>query len=211
MCWFQGEDHPRMPELSRNCIKRWRELNPDWKVNILSNETIVDYVPEYFEIIKNSPNRSWAAKSDLLRILLLSKYGGVWTDASVYPVMPLNEFYNLIVNHTKFFTYRFVPRGSYDNRKKCETVSWFLCADEPELYLIEKWKEAFVNNFKTMRHWPYFTFHETLTELYDSDSEVKSTIDNMVQISQVIPHSGKKWENRVDSYMYKRPNLRTNM
>ena len=82
MCWFQGEDHPSMPELNRNCIKRWRELNPDWKVNILSNKTIVDYVPEYFEIIKNSPNRRFQACSDLLRILLLSKYGGVWADVS---------------------------------------------------------------------------------------------------------------------------------
>lgn len=208
MCWFQGEDSNTVSPLNKKCISLWKQLNTEHEVNILNIDTIKDYVPEFFEIIENSPNRSWAAKSDLLRILLLSKYGGVWVDASVYPTRPLDEFYNLIVNHTKFFTYRFVPRGGYDNRKKCETVSWFLCADEPKLYLIEKWKEAFVNNFKTMQHWPYFTFHETLTELYDIDNNIKTIVDSMVQIDEKIPHSAcKSWVDRVESHMYKRPTL----
>tara|TARA_A200000159_G_C7210435_1_gene291815 strand:- start:88 stop:744 length:657 start_codon:yes stop_codon:yes gene_type:complete len=208
MCWFQGEDSNTVPPLNKKCISLWKQLNPEHEVNILNIDTIKDYVPEFFEIIENSPNRSWAAKSDLLRVLLLSKYGGVWADASVYPVMPLNEFYKLIVNHTKFFTYRFVPRGSYDNRKKCETVSWFLCADEPQLYLIEKWKEAFVNNFKTMSHWPYFTFHETLTELYDTDPVIKTLLNDMVQIDEKIPHSAQHgWHSKKPSFVYKRPHI----
>jgi hypothetical protein len=207
MCWFQGENDSSIPSLNRECIKRWRELNPDWKVIVLSDKTIDQYVPEYFDIINNSPPRKMAACSDLLRILLLSKYGGVWCDTSVYPMLPLNKFYKKIINHTKFFTYRFIPRGGYNRRKKCETVSWFLCADEPRLYLIEKWKEAFVNNFKTMQRWPYFTFHETLTELYDSDPVIKQSLNDMIQISEKIPHSGNPWGKRKESFLYKRPNI----
>lgn len=212
MCWFQGEDDTNIPVLNKKCIERWKHFNTDWRVNILNANTIEQYLPEYFEILKNSPERPKAAKSDLIRILLLSKYGGVWVDASVYPMVPLSDFYTKIVNHTKFFAYRFIPRGSYDNRKKCETVSWFLCAAEPKLYLIEKWKEAFVTKFKTMRHWPYFTFHETLTGLYDTDATIKALLDDMVQINEKIPHSAQhlgmqKQSDWIQSYMYKRPPL----
>lgn len=208
MSWLQGLCDPHIPKLNLDCINRWKDLNPDWKVNILSNKTIVDYVPEYFEIIKNSPKRLPQACSDLVRILLLSKYGGVWVDASVYPMKPLSDFYHDIVNESGFFSYRFIPRGSYDARKMCETVSWFLCTNQPNHYLIEAWKEQFIKRFKTYNEWPYFTFHETLTFLYDNDMKIKKTINEMVEINEQIPHSAQhRWKDRIESYMYKRPVL----
>ena len=208
MAWFQGENDPSIPILNKHCIQEWRRLNPDWDINVLTNNNISEYVPEFFEIIENSPDRSWAAKSDLLRILSLSKYGGVWVDASVYPVMPLNEFYDEIVNHTKFFTYRFIPRSLSENGNR-ETVSWFLCVDRVNHPLINLWKKAFVDKFQNLKTWKYFAFHETLCELYDNDNQVKFIIDNMVQIDEKIPHSAlQSWKHRRrESYMYKRPLL----
>ena len=205
MCWFQGEEH--LKGLNELCVQRWKKINPDWQVNILSNDTIYQYVPEYFDIIKNSPPRRRPAKSDLLRILLLSKYGGVWVDVSVYPVLPLSEYYHDIVNQTGFFTYRFKPR-SINKKGDRETVSWFICVDKANHILINLWKESFIDKFQTLDVWKYFTFHGTLTELYDSNSDVRDIINNMVQIDPMIPHSAvKKWEYRKDSYMYKRPKI----
>lgn len=212
MCWFQGEGNKPLPILTRTCIDRWKELNPDWVVNILSDNTIADYVPEYFEILKNSPSRQYQACSDLLRILLLSKYGGVWVDASVYPMKPLSNFYQDIVNDTGFFTYRFMPRRISNTMGDRETVSWFLYVNKPEHYIIEKWKTKFISEFKNNKHWKYFTFHQTLADLYDDDIRVKYIIEKMVQIDQVVPHSAaKSWDNKIDSYMYKRPKLKLNM
>lgn len=207
MCWFQGEEDNSLSELNRKCINRWRQLNPTWQVNVLSDKTIAEYVPEYFEIIKNSRRRQMQKKSDLLRLLLLSKFGGVWVDASVYPMMGLNEFYNKIVNETGFFAYRFIPRGGYRGTNKCETTSWFLCSNVQEHYLIENWKKLFIEKFKKMKIMRYFELHETLTDLYDTDDKVKYIIDNMIQIDEKIPHSacGK---NIKKSYLYKRPNLK---
>lgn len=212
MCWFQGEE--RLKNLNKLCVERWKKLNPDWQVNVLSDDTISQYVPEYFDILDNSPKNSKGnyirrgpACSDLLRILLLSKYGGVWVDASVYPMIPLSDFYDKIVNETGFFAYRFIPRGGYQGMKSAETCSWFLCANKPKHYLIEKWKSLFTNRFKTKKDWPYFTFHQTITDLYDTDSKIKKIIDDMIQIDQKIPHSAvSNWEKRKDSYVYKRPN-----
>ena len=59
MCWFQGESS-KMPSLNRTCIEKWRKFNKDWKVIVLDNETIPNYVPEYTEILKESPKRKKA-------------------------------------------------------------------------------------------------------------------------------------------------------
>ena len=210
MCWFQGLDQLDQNSLNGKCINRWINLNPDWDVKVLSNQSIKEYVPEFFEIIKSSPKRSIQAKSDLLRILLLDKFGGVWADASVFPKYPLTDFYDKVVNETGFFTYRFMPRGGYDRRKKCETVSWFLCTNKRQHQLIQAWKKQYIKNFKNIKGWwPYFTFHESLTQVYDSNEEIKFIVDNMVQINEKIPHSAiRKANNIKESFVYKRPNLK---
>ena len=208
MCWFQGEDDKFMPELNKKCIQCWKELNPSWQVNVLSNKNIADYVPEYFDIVETSPQRNIQARADLLRILLLSKFGGVWVDVSVFPMESLSRFYHKVVNETGFFTYRFIPRGGYGT-DLLETVVWFLCVSSPNHYLIDNWKQAYIENFINLQSWRYFTFGETLTDLYDEDEQVKYIIDNMVQIDEKIPHSALKlgWDNKKPSYMYKRPSI----
>lgn len=217
MCWFQGLQHFRKKRnhLNGACIQKWKELNPDWEVNVLDNDTINEYVPEYWSIVKKATDlnrsRGAPAKSDLLRILLLSKFGGVWVDASVYPMEPLSNFYDKLVNETGFFAYRFFPRswGKGANRGACarETVSWFMCAQEPQNYLIEEWKHLFINRFIKRRGWPYFHFHSTLCYLYDRDEKIRHIIDNMVQIDEKIPHSACRgnWETKKPSFVYKRP------
>lgn len=209
MCWFQGEDHKSLTQLNRLCINRWRELNPDWDVKVLTNETIGEYVPEYFDIIGNNHVIN-ATRSEVVRILLLKKYGGIWADASLYPVEPLSDFIDIILNDVGFFTYRFIPRSIGPEMGNRETVSWFLAVNQPNHYLITKWSDKFTSRFM---NWPsqpkYFQFHEDLASLYDSDEKIKYIIDNMVQIDREIPTSALEyyggWDKRKPSYMYKRP------
>jgi len=49
MCWFQGEDDPNMPKINKVCIERWKQLNPDWDVRIISTDTIAEYVPRFLK------------------------------------------------------------------------------------------------------------------------------------------------------------------
>lgn len=212
MCWFQGIDDKSMSKLNQLCFKKWKELNSDYCVNILTHDTISDFVPEYFEIVKNSPNRSFASKSDLLRILLLSKFGGTWADASVYPMKPLSEFLSEVLNDTGFFAYRTFQYSIKD----CVTSSWFLVVDKKEHYLVERWKSEFIRKFMADNEWPsnpgnirngYFTFHNTLAELYTSDQKIRDIIDNMVQIDTKIPHSARHNRKKEVSFVYKRPDI----
>lgn len=207
ICWFQGEGDASVPALNQECMSRWRKLNTDANINILDIRTIKNYVPEFFDIVKQSPHRTWQAKSDLLRILLLSKYGGVWADASVLPMQKLSTFYSKIVNNTGFFAYRFFPRKITQSNGSAEIVSWFMCVDNPKHAVIEKIKTAFIERFKIDKHWQYLTFHDVICNLYDTDQEVFNLINNMVQIDMKIPSSAlhKGWDFREESFLYKRP------
>ena len=46
-----------------------------------------------------------------------------------------------------------------------------------------------------------------LCKLYDTDEKIKYIVDNMIQISEEIPHSRRKPDDRkvYESFVYKRP------
>ena len=223
-CWLQGEEDPSMPPLNRKCLDRLKELNPPGSVVILTSDNIEDYAPEYNEIICNSPRHGPAAKSDMLRLILLEKYGGTWIDASVYPMYSMQYIHDKITSDTGFFAYRmfdinldnYPPRSPKELETRLRTgfyerltSSWFLYAPFPDNYLISKWKELFQHKFQTATSWPYFTVHRCLTQLYKTDDKVKEIIENMIQIDYKEAGSAgvDGWSKRVESYMYKRPDF----
>jgi hypothetical protein len=211
MCWFQGETDKNMPLLNQECIKRWKTLNPDWEVKVLSEDTISDYVPEFFDVkSKNGKLHPPNVRANLLRKMLLSKYGGMWVDASLYPMIPVSEFYDKIVNETQFFSYRFFPRKE-DKDGIREIENWFLVAKEPHNYLLDVWLEEYKKFISSVgpkqSRRPFYRDHMTLCELYDTDEKIKYIVDNMIQISEEIPHSRRKPDDRkvYESFVYKRP------
>lgn len=215
MSWLQGLNDPNIPLLNKVCFKRWKYLNYNWDVIVIDKDNIKHYVPEYFDIIDGS-NAPIQKQANLLRLLLLKKYGGIWADASLYPEKCADEFIDKILNDTGFFSYRFIPRSLSVVDGNRETVNWFLVSGEPNHYLISKWLDKISTRYTHNFDWKkYFQMHEDLCELYDSDDKIKSIINNMVQVSEQIPHccvanySGIKefkfWNDRIESYVYKRP------
>lgn len=89
MLWFQGQEN--YPYVVQKCIDSWVRQNPSWEVVVLDSDTVAEYVnlnlPESV-ISKLSPNHH----ANLVRLALLSKYGGVWADATTYCVRPLDEW-----------------------------------------------------------------------------------------------------------------------
>jgi hypothetical protein len=78
-------DSEDIPPIIKKCTDTWYEKNPNYEIRILNMNNIHTYLQNY-EIysIKNwiyndSPQRL----SDLVRLHILSKYGGIWLDASI--------------------------------------------------------------------------------------------------------------------------------
>lgn len=209
MSWLQGLSDPHIPKLNIKCIDRWKTLNPDWEFKFVTYKNITTYIPEFNHIIDKSPNRLKAHQTDLLRLLLLEKFGGVWCDASLYPVLPMSNFIDNILNSTGFFTYRFMPRSIDQRMGNRDTVVWFIAVNEAKHYLISRWCELFLKKFTSNQKFKYYTMAESLCELYDQNKKIQFITDNMVQIDQKIPHSAiRSWDFRKESYMYKRPKFK---
>lgn len=185
-CWFQGlADVESRLHFDFVGLDAWRKLHQDtWNYTLLTNENIPQYVPEFVPLAKHA-GRTLQAKSDMLRLVVLNKYGGVWVDASVYPTRRLESWVYTYLEPTGFFTFRFHPRN--DHR---ETVSWFLAVDQPRHYLISHWLDKYMTSYlKPGAFAIYYTVHRDLCTLYDTDARVRHIIDDMPQVSEQLPHS----------------------
>jgi Capsular polysaccharide synthesis protein len=78
-------DQDPIPEFIKKCIQTWRDENPGYEITVVSLNTLKDYVgEEETEAILNWKFNNRAQKlSDLVRLSILSKYGGLWLDASI--------------------------------------------------------------------------------------------------------------------------------
>ena len=81
--WTYWED-PELPPLVQRCLDKWRELNPTWDLIILNKNSVGQYVPDVdifsLKFADTAPRRS-----DFVRLHVLARHGGVWTDASNFP------------------------------------------------------------------------------------------------------------------------------
>ena len=88
MCYKNIED---LEKYSKN----WKVLNPEWEIELYDDERCKDFLlDEYsqlyvdiFDYIKDGP-----IKADLWRVCILNKYGGLYIDADIVPIVPLSEY-----------------------------------------------------------------------------------------------------------------------
>lgn len=84
VCWFQGMENA--PELVQKCYQALKTNLPNKEVVLLTSENLADYVtfPKYIDEKWRSGIITNTHMTDLLRLELLTKYGGTWIDATVF-------------------------------------------------------------------------------------------------------------------------------
>lgn len=105
-CWF-GKN-PK-PEIVKKCIESWKKYCPDWEIKEW-NESNFDisvhpYIKEAYE------RKKWAYVSDVVRLLVVYEYGGVYLDTDVELCYPLER---KIMGAGAFFVFesnRFINTG----------------------------------------------------------------------------------------------------
>lgn len=101
--WAQGYDN--VPEIVKMCLDSVDKYAGDYTVIRLSDANLCEYleIPDY--IVSKRDAYSHAFFSDLLRVMLLSSYGGLWLDATVMLSSPIpGEYANY-----DFFLYQRDP------------------------------------------------------------------------------------------------------
>ncbi len=84
-CWFgRGEK----PELTKKCIASWRKFCPDFKIREW-NEDNYDYLAMPF-MAEAYAAKKYAFVSDVMRLIVLEQYGGVYFDTDVEVVRDIS-------------------------------------------------------------------------------------------------------------------------
>lgn len=84
ICWFQGMNNA--PEIVKKCYESVKRNMPDKKIVVITSDNISDYIefPDYILEKWKAGYITHTHMTDLLRLELLIKYGGLWLDATVF-------------------------------------------------------------------------------------------------------------------------------
>ena len=169
------------PTVVKKCLLSWKLKNPTWEIIELDDDNLSKYI-NIEEEIPNIQNKNIQKchYADIIRVLLLDKYGGCWCDATTFCNQALDIWLNKYIS-TGFF--------AFDKPGPDRLLSnWFLYSEKKN-YIIQKWKDKIINywnNNDKINH--YFRHHYLFSDLYNSDNKFKELWDSIPKISADGPH-----------------------
>ena len=136
LLWLQGWENANW--INKQVAESWKTNNPEWTIHYIDLENIKEYVNDIDYIYDSTKDISPQAKSDIIRLSLLKKYGGVWADATLLCMQPLEHWVHEAVELGGIWMYH-----GHGGRvaKEIGIASWFIISKKNE-YIINKWKEA---------------------------------------------------------------------
>ena len=169
--YWDTEDIPEIVKLS---IQSWKKNSPQYKINFMNQKNIETLI----SLPENWKTLPAYRQSDIIRLLLLEKYGGVWMDASIILLEDLDKFISKD-NLTLFIT----PRSSFKNPV---FENWFISAP-PNNKVIKMWIEEvltalsnpkeYINkssdyNKQDIRNPYYHICHLALKNIYEKNKKL---------------------------------------
>lgn len=86
-CWFgRGEK----PALAKKCISSWKKTCPDYKIIEWNEDNFDISMHPYLKFCYE--NKKWAFLSDMARLIIVEKEGGIYFDTDVELLKPIDEF-----------------------------------------------------------------------------------------------------------------------
>jgi len=159
LLWFQGWDD-NTPWLVKKVRESWEFHNPDWNIELLTKENIGSYIDE--KLIAYDTTQM--ALSDIIRLNLLATHGGVWADATMLCMRPLEDWLYDALQPCGFWMYH--------GKEAYAPTSWFIISMHQST-LIQKWTN------KTNEYWKsgnnaegnYFWMDSLFNKLCETDSD----------------------------------------
>lgn len=136
LLWFQGWDDA--PWIVQQAKQSWEIHNPEWNIVLLDANNIKEYLEDADYIMDPKKGVHFATRADIIRLALLYKYGGVWADANVFCMKPLEYWiYSCIMPVGVWMYHGYSLRVGVMNG----CAVWFIASIKGN-ELIRKWKEA---------------------------------------------------------------------
>lgn len=170
--WWQGEKNA--PEIVKKCFNNMKKYSNGARVIVLDRLNYVNYIelPEIIERKFKEGKITITHLSDVIRFLLLYKYGGLWMDSTIYisDYLPQNIFdYN-------FYS---IKNGTED-KKNISKNRWtsFLLGGKAGNFVFNDISNMFVEYWKKYDDLAcYFLIDFCLNNEYKKSTEFRNQID----------------------------------
>lgn len=176
MYWADGFEYA--PNLIDLCCLSWKMMNPTWVFIELNDKNLAKHISDMSFLLRQKPKMSLTSYSDLVRLTLLKENGGVWVDATVFCLKPLNDWLHE-ASPNGFFAFSHPQR---------QISSWFLYAHRNSI-INEKWfkemTEFWSNRNDTKK---YFWVHELYRNCYRKNKDFQNNVSTMKKIDAIPLH-----------------------
>lgn len=136
-------------EIAVRYLNSWsRYCDSEWDIHVLNDRTVHQYVHEEIMQYKTC---GLAAFSDVLRLYLLSTYGGLWMDASIVLHKPITE---VIRDQSRITVFQL-----WSNKY---VESWFLYTPASKREVFRQW---YIELCSVMKAWPNVVDHRVYREI----------------------------------------------
>ena len=178
ICWFQGIENA--PELVKACYNSVLKNYKDKEIIVLTEENYKKYVdiPEYILKKWKKGYITFAHFSDILRIELLSKYGGLWLDSTIFTTKRSELVFN---ENIELFVYKQVD---LDRKNPLSIVasSWLMYSNKNNniINLTKKLLHEYWKNYNHIINYNLIHLFFTLsTEVYKDEWNKVPTFNNI--------------------------------
>lgn len=198
--WNKGLNNA--PAVVKKCYEALLRNTPsDWRVIMLTEEEAREYVqlPAFIEKLKDEKKMWYALYSDLVRLALLYRYGGIWCDATCYLTKQIPDY---ILNSPLFF----FSFESILTALPSKFENWFIKADKNN-YVIERLLQDLLYYWsQPKKQQEYFIWFHLQTALYENDAKARQMMDEipyvfnydamMIEVHYKVehPYNERLWE-----------------
>lgn len=174
--WWNGEE--KMPELISACINSIKKNSNIYQVIILSQYNYKKYISFPEKILEHylKGHIEIVHMADILRVLLLSEYGGIWLDATVFLSNPLPLEYSEYIFYSRKINTpintRFASKGRW--------TGYFMATSISHSLLFEFLKDSYIYFWK--KHdiiIDYFLLDYLILIAYEEFEVVKQIIESI--------------------------------
>lgn len=180
-CWWQGKNS--MPDVIQKCHESLLRNCNGHKVVLITKDNYSEYVTIPEEIVSKMESGiiSLSHFSDIIRLSLLSQYGGMWVDSALFILKPLQT-------RTSFF----MPKMAKKDSSICQGKWWFGVMAGPAghklfRYMLDSLLSYWKNHDAVINYLMFDGFLRIACEEYD---DINRTIDNL-EVSSPDLHSSR--------------------
>lgn len=180
--WMFWHDWADAPEIAKSSVLSWRIRNPDWDLRNLSWSNVEEWLD--VEIVARicRLDIDIQHKSDLLRLELLYRHGGVWADSTSFCAWPLSDWITDCMAEG-FFAFRRDVEETPDR----PIANWFLASTAESNFTAHLYQcvwQYWSNRSKTDE---YFWFHRVFTETLERNEEFATAWARVPALSCIHP------------------------